>query len=45
MYSFKYGGDIKGYFLRYRKRVKNREQMRDRSPLSDNDIARLRALY
>jgi len=45
MYSFQYGGDIERYFRRYRKRVKNRGQMRDRSPLSDNDIARLRALY
>ncbi len=45
MYSFQYGGDIKRYFLRYRKRVKNRSQMRERSPLSGNDIVRLRALY
>jgi hypothetical protein len=45
MYSFQYGGDIKKYFLRYRKRVENRSQMRERSPLSANDMARLRALY
>jgi hypothetical protein len=45
MYSFQYGGDIEKYFLRYRKRVKIPGDMRERSPLSDNDIARLRALY
>ena len=45
MYSFQYGGDIEKYFLRYRKRVKNPGDMRERSPLSDNDIAQLRALY
>ena len=45
MYSFQYGGNIKKYFLRYRKQVKNREQMTDLSPFSDDDIARLRALY
>jgi hypothetical protein len=45
MYSFQYGGDIERYFMRYRKGVKKRTQMRERSPLSDNDIARLRALY
>jgi predicted Zn-dependent protease len=45
MYSFQYGGDIESYFLRYRMQVKNREHMRERSPLSDNDIARLRAPY
>jgi hypothetical protein len=38
-------GDIEKYFLRYRKRVKNPGDMRERSPLSDNDIAQLRALY
>jgi hypothetical protein len=45
MYSFQYGGDIEKYFLRYRKRLKNPGNMRERSPLSDNDIAQLRALY
>ena len=45
MYSFQHGGDIKRYFLRYRERVKNRSEMRNRSPLSNNDISRLRALY
>jgi hypothetical protein len=45
MYSFQHGGDIEKCFLRYRKRVKNPGDMRDRSPLSDNDIARLRWLY
>jgi len=43
-YSFQYGGNIKNYFLPYRKRVKNQTQMSEYSPLSDNDIARLRAL-
>lgn len=45
MYSFQYGGDIEKYFLRYRKRVKKREQMHHLSPFSDNDLVRLRALY
>jgi predicted Zn-dependent protease len=45
MYSFQHGGNIKKYFLRYRNRVKNRSDMRNQSPLSDNDIALLRALY
>ncbi len=45
MYSFQHGGDIEKYFRRYHKQVKNPIQMRERSPLSDNDIARLRALY
>jgi len=45
MYSFQHGGDIEKYFLRYRKRVKNPGDMREHSPLSDNDIAQLRALY
>jgi hypothetical protein len=45
MYSFQYGGNVKKYFLRYRKQVKDRSQMRARSPLSANDVARLRALY
>ena len=45
MYTFQYGGDIQKYFLRYRKKVKSRGQLIDLSPLSDNDIARLSALY
>jgi hypothetical protein len=44
MNPFQYGGDIEGYFLHHRKQVKKREQMRERPPFSDNDIARLRAL-
>jgi hypothetical protein len=45
MYSFQYGGDIEKYFLRCRKRLKDRGDLRTRSPFSDNDLARLRALY
>jgi hypothetical protein len=45
MYSFQYGGDIEKYFLRYRRRLKNRSQMSELSPLSDHDVARLLALY
>lgn len=45
MYSFQYGGDIERYFQRYRKRLQSRGDMRTLSPLSDNDVARLRALY
>ena len=45
MYSFQHGGDIEKYFLRYRKRLKNLANMRERSPLSGNDIAQLRALH
>ena len=45
MYSFQYGGDIKSYFQRYRKRLQSRGDMRILLPLSDNDVVRLRALY
>lgn len=45
MYSFQHGGDIEKYFLRYRKGLKERGELRMLSPFSDNDLARLRALY
>jgi predicted Zn-dependent protease len=45
MYTFQYGGDIKRYFMRYRKKVENRGELAKLLPFSDNDIAHLRALY
>jgi hypothetical protein len=45
MYSFQHGGNIERYFRRYRKRLKSRSQMREISPLSEGDVARLLALY
>ena len=44
MYTFQYGGDIKRYFMRYRKKVENRGELAKLLPFSDNDIAHLRAL-
>lgn len=45
MYTFQYGGDIKRYFMRYRKRLEDSEELRTLSPFSDDDLARLHALY
>ena len=45
MYSFQYGGDIVGYFQRYRDRIGTREDIAQVPGLSEEDIARLRALY
>ena len=37
MYSFQYGGDIAGYFNRYRRTIAKREDIRRSSGLSPND--------
>jgi hypothetical protein len=45
MYFFGYGGDIPGFFGRYRTQLKNRADIAGVSGLSEADIARVRALY
>jgi hypothetical protein len=45
MYSFQFGGDIPGYFGRYRARLRERRDIARTSALSENDLARVRALY
>ena len=45
MYSFAYGGDILGYFQRYRDRIRTRDDIAAKPGLSQPDVARLRALY
>lgn len=45
MYSFQYGGDIPGYFMRYRRQLKTRADIARVSGLSDADAARVRELY
>jgi hypothetical protein len=45
MFSFQHGGDIEEYFLRYRRKLARRGDVRKHSGLSPADIRRLRALY
>ncbi|HZT31349.1 MAG TPA: hypothetical protein VFA33_15785 [Bryobacteraceae bacterium] len=45
MYSFAYGGDIVEYFMRYRRRVESRNQIRQHSGISASDQQRLAALF
>jgi len=45
MYFFGYGGDIVEYFSRYRRELRARADIAQRSGLSNGDIKRLRALY
>ncbi|MDT8398450.1 MAG: matrixin family metalloprotease [Pseudomonadales bacterium] len=45
MYSFGYGGDIPAYFDRYRRRLATRNDITGVSGLSNDDSARLLALY
>ena len=45
MYFFGYGGDIPGFFTRYRKQLTSRADIQKVSGLSAEDIARVRALY
>jgi hypothetical protein len=45
MYFFGYGGDIPGFFTRYRTRLRTRADISSTSGLSEADIVRLRALY
>jgi predicted Zn-dependent protease len=45
MYFFGFGGDIPEFFGRYRRQLQTREDIAKFSGVSENDIARLRALY
>jgi hypothetical protein len=45
MFFFGYGGDIPGFFGRYRDRLTRRDDIRNESGLSASDVARVRALY
>jgi hypothetical protein len=45
MYSFQYGGDILGYFERYRKQLKSRADIATHSGISDADRAALARVF
>lgn len=45
MYSFEHGGDIEEYFLRYRRKLTRRRDVRKHPGLSRSDGRRLRQLY
>ena len=45
MFFFGYGGDIPGFFNRYRTQLKTRTDIQNVSGLSADDIRRVRALY
>ncbi len=45
MYFFGHGGDIPGYFQRYRRQLRSRDDIPNHSGLSPGDAARLRRLY
>src|SRR5687768_5194214 len=45
MYFFGYGGDIPGFFTRYRGQLKSRTDIQNASGLSMDDVSRVRALY
>ena len=45
MYFFGFGGDIREFFDRYRRRLKARDDIRAASALSAGDLAQLSALY
>src|SRR5688572_17147689 len=45
MYFFGYGGDIPGFFTRYRGQLKSRTDIQNASGLSMDDLSRVRALY
>ena len=45
MFFFGYGGDIPGFFSRYRKQLKSRADIQNVSGLSADDVRRVRALY
>jgi hypothetical protein len=45
MYSFQYGGDFVGYFMRFREKLERWEDIRDASPLSSGDVRAFGALY
>jgi predicted Zn-dependent protease len=45
MYFFGYGGDIPGFFGRYREQLRTRADIATVSGLSADDVSRVRALY
>jgi hypothetical protein len=45
MYSFAFGGDISGFFGRYRDELRSRDDIATVSGLSAGDLAQLQALY
>jgi hypothetical protein len=45
MYFFGYGGDIPGFFTRYRNQLKSRADIARVSGISADDVTRVRALY
>jgi hypothetical protein len=45
MYFFGYGGDIPGFFGRYREQLSERDDIATVSGLSPNDVSRIQALY
>lgn len=45
MYFFGYGGDIPGFFGRYRDRLRTRADIARTTGLSDSDVERVRTLY
>jgi hypothetical protein len=45
MYFFGYGGDIPGFFTRYRKQLKSRADIARFPGISADDIKRVQALY
>ena len=45
MYSFQYGGDIREYFARYRRRLSSRKDIRKHAGMSKDDRARLAQQY
>ena len=45
MYFFGYGGDIPGFFTRYRKQLKSRADIAALSGISADDLRRVRQLY
>jgi predicted Zn-dependent protease len=45
MYFFGFGGDIPGFFGRYRSQLRSRGDIANVSGLSDEDVSRVRALY
>jgi hypothetical protein len=45
MFFFGYGGDIPGFFRRYRRRLMSREDIPKNSGLSEADITRVQGLY
>ena len=45
MYFFGYGGDIPGFFTRYRKQLKSRADIAKLSGISPDDVRRVRQLY